>query len=162
MGAFEDQYRFYHEFHQERRNQIVHMVFVPLILWSVLMFLREWSLDLVLIVAYAVYYLIIDMKFGILSLPYLSFLLVSERLFYSYVGQRIAFRVAIFCPVFGLVAQVASHEFFEGRKPAFLTSVTQAIGMAPLFVYIEILMLFGLFKDKTQGMHGTQAEPKER
>jgi len=49
-----------------------------------------------------------------------------------------------------------------GRKPAFLTSVTQAIGMAPLFVYIEILMLFGLFKDKTQGMHGTQAEPKER
>lgn len=65
MGAFEDQYRFYHEFHQERRNQIVHMVFVPLILWSVLMFLREWSLDLVLIVAYAVYYLIIDMKFGV-------------------------------------------------------------------------------------------------
>lgn len=56
-----------------------------------------------------------DFTGKILSLPYLSFLLVSERLFYSYVGQRIAFRVAIFCPVFGLVAQVASHEFFEGK-----------------------------------------------
>ncbi|KAJ8903486.1 hypothetical protein NDN08_004592 [Rhodosorus marinus] len=160
MGAFEDHYRFYHEFHQERRNQIVHMLFVPLILWSVLIFLREWSLDLVLMVTYAVYYLIIDMKFGILSLPYLSFLLVLERLFYNYVGQSIAIRVALFCQVVSWLAQFAAHEFFEGRRPALLSSLAQALGMAPLFVYIEILMLLGLFKDKMQGIQEMQAETK--
>lgn len=41
------------------------------------------------------------------------------------------------------LAQFVGHGKFEGRAPALLDNLVQALLLAPLFVWIEILFFFG-------------------
>ena len=41
------------------------------------------------------------------------------------------------------VAQFIGHGVFEGRKPALLDNLVQAVFLAPFFVWMEILFFFG-------------------
>lgn len=41
------------------------------------------------------------------------------------------------------LAQFVGHGVFEGRAPALLDNLVQALLLAPLFVWIEVLFLFG-------------------
>lgn len=41
------------------------------------------------------------------------------------------------------IAQFVGHLSFEGRAPALLDNLVQALFLAPLFVWIEILFMFG-------------------
>ena len=41
------------------------------------------------------------------------------------------------------IAQFAGHAFFEGRAPALLDNLIQALILAPFFVWMEILFFFG-------------------
>lgn len=50
---------------------------------------------------------------------------------------------AIGLHVFSWVAQFIGHGFFEGRAPALLDNLLQAIFLAPFFVWLEILFFFG-------------------
>lgn len=50
---------------------------------------------------------------------------------------------AIGIHVFSWVAQFVGHGKFEGRAPALLDNLFQAIFLAPLFVWLEILFALG-------------------
>jgi uncharacterized membrane protein YGL010W len=52
-------------------------------------------------------------------------------------------RVAIAVHVVSWIAQFVGHGVFEGRKPALLDNLMQAIFLAPLFVWLEFLFLLG-------------------
>lgn len=41
------------------------------------------------------------------------------------------------------LAQFVGHGKFEGRAPALLDNLTQALFLAPLFVWLEVLFYFG-------------------
>jgi 2-hydroxy fatty acid dioxygenase len=41
------------------------------------------------------------------------------------------------------LVQFVSHAFFEGRSPALLDNIFQAVVLAPLFVWLEVLFQFG-------------------
>lgn len=43
----------------------------------------------------------------------------------------------------GWVFQVVGHGVFEGRAPALLDNLVQALFLAPFFVWMEILFFFG-------------------
>lgn len=58
-------------------------------------------------------------------------------------GAR-AIPVAIGVHVFSWVAQFYGHGAHEGRAPALLDNLFDALVLAPLFVYTEILMALGL------------------
>lgn len=45
--------------------------------------------------------------------------------------------------IFSWVAQFIGHGFFEGRAPALLDNLVQALFLAPFFVWLEILFFFG-------------------
>ena len=51
--------------------------------------------------------------------------------------------IAIGVHVFSWIAQFIGHGIYEGRAPALLDNLVQAIFLAPLFVWLEILFAFG-------------------
>ena len=59
-----------------------------------------------------------------------------------------AWRWAIYAHVLGWFMQIVpGHWYFERRKPSLLDSFVQSLLLAPLFVWFELLFLFGYRKD---------------
>ena len=48
------------------------------------------------------------------------------------------------------IFQILGHQVFEGRAPAFIKDPLQAVVLAPLFVFCELLFALG-FYSKTAG-----------
>lgn len=51
--------------------------------------------------------------------------------------------IALGVHVFSWLAQFVGHGIFEGRAPALLDNLVQALFLAPFFVWMEILFMFG-------------------
>lgn len=51
--------------------------------------------------------------------------------------------IALGVHVFSWLAQFVGHGVFEGRAPALLDNLVQALFLAPFFVWMEILFMFG-------------------
>ena len=147
MGAskFEQEIRFYSAYHNNFVNQIIHIVFVPLIVISLLALFSHYSklVAIATIVGYALYYLSLDLKIGVVSLP---FLYLFYFLGVSWGAQESIWRGFFFTQIVSWGAQVVvGHKVFEKRAPALLDSWQQAFLLAPLFVIIEALMMLGFF-----------------
>jgi uncharacterized membrane protein YGL010W len=54
--------------------------------------------------------------------------------------------IAIAVHVVSWIAQFIGHGKFEGRKPALLDNLVQALFLAPLFVWYEVLFKMGFYK----------------
>lgn len=53
------------------------------------------------------------------------------------------FQIALGCHLVAWIAQFIGHGTFEGRAPALLDNLVQAIFLAPLFVWLEVLFQLG-------------------
>ena len=51
--------------------------------------------------------------------------------------------IAIGVHLFSWIAQFVGHGIFEGRAPALLDNLVQALFLAPFFVWLEILFMLG-------------------
>jgi uncharacterized membrane protein YGL010W len=51
--------------------------------------------------------------------------------------------IALGVHIFSWVAQFIGHGVFEGRAPALLDNLVQALFLAPFFVWLEVLFMFG-------------------
>jgi len=58
---------------------------------------------------------------------------------YGSVANKWAIAVHVVC----WIAQFIGHGKFEGRAPALLDNLVQALFLAPLFVWLEVLFYFG-------------------
>lgn len=54
--------------------------------------------------------------------------------------------IAISVHVVSWIMQFVGHGKFEGRKPALLDNLVQALFLAPLFVWYEVLFKLGFYK----------------
>lgn len=54
--------------------------------------------------------------------------------------------IAIGVHVISWILQFVGHGKYEGRKPALLDNLVQALFLAPLFVWYEILFKLGFYK----------------
>jgi uncharacterized membrane protein YGL010W len=54
--------------------------------------------------------------------------------------------IAVAVHVVSWIAQFVGHGKFEGRKPALLDNLVQALFLAPLFVWYEVLFKMGFYK----------------
>jgi uncharacterized membrane protein YGL010W len=52
-------------------------------------------------------------------------------------------KAAIAVEIFSWVAQFVGHGVYEGRAPALLDNLVQALVLAPFFVFMEMLFIFG-------------------
>ena len=141
----EKSFVFYGAYHNELRNKIVHIIFVPIIFTTILQFCSgirlgssSWSLTDAAALFYAVSFLKMDAVAGLAYAPviYLMHQLATGPL-------QNHTQVCIALNVFGWIMQFVAHALFEQRSPALLDNPTQAVHASVFFVWIEILFMLG-------------------
>lgn len=166
MKPFEQEMAFYTAYHQEPRNVMLHVLGVPLILyasmiplsWLVLFHLGAIpvSLALVLGVGVLVYYARLDTIFAVAATVMFVLLLWAAGATAAQ-GAAVGWTVFIIGQVVGWVAQIFGHQYYEGRQPAFVDNLLQALVSAPLFVIADIFFFFGLRRDKAKALYAEVA-----
>jgi uncharacterized membrane protein YGL010W len=159
MGIWdlESQLAFYGSYHNNKWNRLIHIIFVPVILWSALLmttalpplFVPAYSslltVNLALFVAlfYGAYYVLLERHWASLIM---FVLLVGMWLLANYIHELYPteyLRLGVLLHLLGWISQFAGHKFAEGRQPALFDNLFQSLVLAPLFVWMEVLfMLF--------------------
>ncbi|PIA17186.1 DUF962-domain-containing protein [Coemansia reversa NRRL 1564] len=169
MGVFSirSEYSKYGEYHSNKVNVAIHMVFVPTILWTSLALFTAYfpgplftfpapilsvlqripgpmlsaNVATLTMTGYIVFYMILDQIAGLLITPVIYLMLITSQ---QYVlSSPNAVSVSLFWFVFAWIAQFVGHGVFERRAPALLDNLLQALVMAPFFVFLEILFALG-------------------
>ena len=133
-------YAFYQKFHRNVVNRYIHVLTIPMLIWTIAFTMHAFSMTGVISLAYVyLYYLMDPASLVPMSVlwggTYVSSCAVywnRSPLTWYYVGAAHAAAWAL---------QLMGHRFFEGNRPALTESVTQAFVTAPLFVYYEITEL---------------------
>jgi len=163
----ESNFIFYASYHHDKWNKLIHILCVWPILWTGLVFSEyvpyEWktapailtsfhpaNLSFALVLIYASFYIIFDQKAGTFAAFVLFLCLVTSRKFFLTAESNYgypAWAIALAIHIAGWVAEFFGHGHFEGRSPALLDNLLQAFLMAPFFVLLEVLFMFGYRKD---------------
>ncbi|KAF9894379.1 hypothetical protein FE257_007882 [Aspergillus nanangensis] len=155
----EKQLLFYGAYHNNPVNVAIHITCVPILLFtgialasnSPVLFDLPDALTIPNLPAnigtigalfYASFYILLEPVAGALVAP----LLVSGAAFANHLlttqGPSVNYWFGGIHAV-SWVAQFIGHGAFEGRAPALLDNLVQALLLAPLFVWMEILFFFG-------------------
>jgi uncharacterized membrane protein YGL010W len=140
----------YAAYHRDRRNIATHFVGVPMIVFAILLALATaviplgsagLSLALLTTIAVCVYYLRLDVVFGLTMAIVLLAMCALAGDMVARVGvmQSLLWALAIF--VAGWALQFLGHRF-EGMKPAFYDDAKQLL-IGPLFVCAEAFFVLG-------------------
>ncbi|KAH9999366.1 hypothetical protein BJV77DRAFT_1142607 [Russula vinacea] len=117
------QLAFYGSYHSNPINIAIHILFVPLIMWSFQVLAYDLGKPTFLpqVHYHLNDYLKIEITYGTLQgLVWLAYYYVLDP-----------------------IAAIAGHRFAEGRSPALLDNPVSALILAPFFVHLEILFKFG-------------------
>ncbi|KAG7097224.1 hypothetical protein E1B28_004595 [Marasmius oreades] len=158
------QLTFYGAYHSNHVNVLIHIVCVPLILWSAQVlstdlpttFLPKVHYDIneylafdlnipALVTAfYIVYYLILEPFAALLYLPQLTLSLLTATAF-AYRPDHLFIGGMIHAVCW--IAQFIGHGVAERRAPALLDNLLGAVVLAPFFVHLELLFAIGYRPD---------------
>lgn len=137
-------FAFYGSYHDEKRNQLTHITFVPVIFTTALTFgshvglFGTWSLADAAAVFYAASFVAMEPTAGLLYAPLIAAM--------HYAGTQLLAdkpTLAISLHLLGWTAQILAHKFFEKNRPAFLENVAQSLHAAVFFVWLEVLFALG-------------------
>ncbi|KAJ4472195.1 hypothetical protein J3R30DRAFT_3709644 [Lentinula aciculospora] len=164
------QLTFYGAYHNNKINVLIHVICVPLIMWSAMVLLasaphpsflpeyhQEFNKGLVLelnypallFIAYETYYLILEPVAALLYAPQFMLSLLTATAF----AQRPDhLTVAIAMQTFSWIAQFLGHGVAEKRAPALLDNLVGALVLAPFFVHLEILFALGYRPNMHKGL----------
>ncbi|KAI8064416.1 hypothetical protein BC940DRAFT_306197 [Gongronella butleri] len=149
----------YGSYHNNKYNVMIHMVFVPTILWTVMVFLAKsgpvlpvpasakWlkavgpNAAFLATAAFSMYYAILDPIASALYAPVLYGMVYTATQFQR--TNPSANRLALGIHVVSWIFQFIGHGAAEKRKPRLLDNLTQALVSAPYFVWFEILFALG-------------------
>jgi 2-hydroxy fatty acid dioxygenase len=166
-------FAFYAEYHDNVVNQWIHIVCVPLILLTALVFFSYIDLAsalspsahaalagalkgtripldgaLPLAVAYAAYYLYLTPSpLGVAAAAMVGGLFAGAHAWVRHFGAPAAWQPAVALHVVCWIAQFYGHGVHERRAPALLDNLWQALFMAPIFVLIEAGLKVGALRD---------------
>jgi len=144
----------YGVYHTNKVNKIIHVIFVPLIVFSFLGFfeyfpLCDWNLPLLglrpnvayLLLPHLIYFLYLDSLAGIMiSLLYAVLLVAASKAKVYWGDSFVLFLIGL--QLISWTMQFIGHGLFEGRRPAIADNILQAVA-APFFVTMEIMFILG-------------------
>ncbi|KUI66969.1 hypothetical protein VM1G_02004 [Cytospora mali] len=159
----EKQLVFYGSYHNNVVNIGVHMVCVPIILMTSFLLAANSGILIQTPAWLTLEYLPLNMctigsiiwgGFYVLMEPVAGTLLggiclgmaAADNFFYS-IDPKTSTIVAGGIFAVAWILQFIGHGKFEGRAPALLDNLTQALLLAPLFVWLELLFYFGYRKE---------------
>ena len=154
---------FYGSYHSEWRNQIVHIIFVPVLVWSGLVIaggnrvVGPVKITHVMAAAWSAYWIAAEHVIGAWCAALVWFFaFTAERWVAQEAATKVGakavpsetvgrvIRAALAVHVFSWYMQLhPGHAVFEGRKPALLNGLIQAFMDAPLFVWFEAAFKLG-------------------
>ncbi|KAJ4373470.1 hypothetical protein N0V86_007609 [Didymella sp. IMI 355093] len=154
---------FYGAYHREPTNVAIHIGCVPILLATGILFgtntpslrtptlLTRLNLPLnagtLASLTYSTLYLLLSPNLaGLSATPLiLGAAALANKLTTSYNRTRVN-SIAVAVHVVSWILQFIGHGKYEGRKPALLDNLVQALFLAPLFVWYEVLFKLGLYK----------------
>ncbi len=105
------------------------------------------SAALVIAFCYMLYYLYLSPNFvGITAFGYVGIAYFIASTWYVKYGGDV-WNTALYVHILCWLAQFYGHGVHEGRSPALLDNLFQALFISPLFVWIEILIMMGFLSD---------------
>lgn len=157
MSKLEIDFKFYSEYHSHKLNKIIHIFCIPLICFSLFIFLNyiPYSVQIyntentvlnvilnlkssfILYTLYILYYLYLSPKLGLICGLFYLLILICGNLFYYYVNN--AWIYSIIIQISSWIIQILSHKYIEGNSPAFIEGFIQSFLTAPLFIVVEIM-----------------------
>lgn len=137
---------FYGAYHHDWWNQWIHIFGVPCIAATTLCFLHRvplpisggWTLADLTTLFYVTSFIAMDFVAGLAYAPILIFM---NYLGAGYLTANVEFAVALH--VAAWISQFVGHGVFEGRKPALMDNLLQALHAAVFFVWLEVLFKLG-------------------
>ncbi|KAI1987678.1 hypothetical protein LOZ53_004196 [Ophidiomyces ophidiicola] len=155
----EKQYLFYGAYHHNPVNIAIHIICVPVIMFCIFLWVASAGplffvpelLDFkcfppnaarIAGFSYASLYVVLEPIAGILLTP----LLLGGTALVNYLNNSYgsaAVYWSLWIQAGAWIFQIVGHAIFERRSPAFVDNVVQALFLAPLFVWLEILFSFG-------------------
>lgn len=153
MRTLTEQLSLYASYHRDRRNIATHFVGIPLIVLAVCIFLSRppfavsgiaLSPAILLATLVAIFYLVLDVRFGLAMCVVLALCLLAARWF-AIQTSTIWIASGAACFVIGWVFQLVGHHH-EGKKPAFLDDIMGLL-IGPLFVAAEVAFALGWRKE---------------
>ena len=154
MKSLKEQISSYSAYHRDPRNKIIHFIGIPLVTFSLFLFLgwfrwvhapeRAMTGATLFYVIVFVYYLKLDWGIALLQAPFTLLLLwLADRAALLPWNRSLAIFLLTF--VVGWIIQLIGHRF-EGKKPALTDNILQIFN-APLFLTVEALSFLGIRKD---------------
>ncbi len=153
MRNLVDQLSQYADYHRDSRNVATHFIGIPMIVVAVAILLSRpmvvlddlggvaLSPALALVIATSIYYLVLDLRFGLaMTLLLVLSLWVGQWAAAQSTALWLGWGIGLF--VVGWVIQFVGH-IFEGRKPAFVDDLMGLI-IGPLFLVAEAAFAMGL------------------
>ena len=140
MNKYIKEFDFYERYHRNSINKILHVIGIPTIVWSVLLYthrikIANIKLSNILYFYHLVKYMKINIHLGFLS-SFFYYIIYTHS--YEFYLKNKSLKYVIYPQIFGWLLQFYGHIFHERNSPAILTSVKQSLTLAPLFVVNEI------------------------
>lgn len=157
----------YSRYHQNIYNQIVHFITIPLIIHTLMCILSYAQLEtfdnvygghiisvhagIIILIASMIIYPSIDVPSGLVLVIYMVISYLCANVYYYYVplAYYTKLGIVIGVHVVSWIVQIAGHYVFEKNKPAFTNgcqAFVDAVLIAPIFVFLEIMFLCGYNK----------------
>ncbi|KAI9824232.1 MAG: hypothetical protein M1832_002039 [Thelocarpon impressellum] len=155
----EKQLLFYGSYHHNPANVAIHIVCVPLILMTAILLgtntpplipvpeafvVKNLGPNFGTIAAFlytTLYVLMEPVAGGILAPLLIGGTALANHLSVTYGATAVYWAIGLH--VFSWIAQFVGHGLFEGRAPALLDNLVQALFLAPFFVWMEVLFFLG-------------------
>ena len=143
----------YGTYHTHPKNVLIHIIFVPILLFTMsslganvvfsTVYPEYLNLSTLIMSIYATLYVLLEPVAGGLIAPFV----VLQSLVGSWCVQQpwgTDFnKIAGVVQVSSWIFQFIGHGVFEKRAPALLDNLVQALFLAPLFVWLEVMFSFG-------------------
>ncbi|KAL7269205.1 hypothetical protein RUND412_008137 [Rhizina undulata] len=155
MGVLdlEEQLLFYGAYHSHPGNIIIHVICVPIIMFTAFVWATNTpaileipyfplNLGTVAAILYSLLYILMEPVAGMLIAP----LILGGAAAANFATETWGSCANWWAGVFHVVAwllQFFGHGFYEGRAPALLDNLVQALFLAPFFVWFEVLFMMG-------------------
>ncbi len=154
MTTFVQHLSKYAAYHRDKRNVVTHYIGIPMIVAGVATLLSRPAFmhvdgvaltpALIVVAVTALFYLKLDIRFGIaMSLFLAACLWLGQLLAVQTTAVWLSCGVGLF--VVGWVFQFVGH-YFEGKKPAFVDDI-MGLAIGPIFVAAELAFDLGLRKE---------------
>ncbi|WDD95058.1 DUF962 domain-containing protein [Burkholderia sp. FERM BP-3421] len=150
MKTLVDHLAQYAAYHRDARNIVTHLAGIPMIVVAVSVLLSRplfgfagplaLTPALLLMAAFACFYLRLDLRFGLAMSVLLALALwAGQALAAQPTGVWLGAGAGLF--VVGWIIQFVGH-YYEGRKPAFVDDLV-GLMVGPLFVVAEVVFFIG-------------------